>query len=61
MCPVCATTAVVLTAGATSGGGLTAFVWAKFYQRKQKIGRKENESDGKQNSTNEKSRNRIGN
>jgi hypothetical protein len=46
MCPVCLTNAVLIAAGATSSGGLTAFAMNKFRKRKQT-----NEIKGGQNET----------
>ncbi len=44
MCPVCLTNAALIAAGATSSGGLTAFMMNKVYRKK-----KMNQGRGKQN------------
>jgi uncharacterized membrane protein YdjX (TVP38/TMEM64 family) len=44
MCPVCLTNAALIVVGATSSGGLTAFMMSKFYGKK-----KMNQARGKQN------------
>jgi hypothetical protein len=46
MCPVCLTNAALIAAGATSSGGLTAFMMSKFCRKK-----KTNQTRGKQNET----------
>jgi membrane protein YqaA with SNARE-associated domain len=46
MCPICLTNAALIAAGATSSGGLTAFVMGKFYREKSKPNqRKQNETE----------------
>jgi hypothetical protein len=35
MCPVCLTNAALIAAGATSSGGLTAFMMNKVYRKKK--------------------------
>jgi predicted dithiol-disulfide oxidoreductase (DUF899 family) len=42
MCPVCLTNAALIAAGATSSGGLTAFMMNKFYGRKKQTKPEEN-------------------
>jgi membrane protein YqaA with SNARE-associated domain len=44
MCPVCLTNAALIAAGATSSGGLTAFMMNKFYGKKRM-----NQARGKKN------------
>jgi membrane protein YqaA with SNARE-associated domain len=44
MCPVCLTNAALIVAGATSSGGLTAFMMSRFYGKK-----KMKQARGKQN------------
>jgi hypothetical protein len=40
MCPVCVTNLALIAAGATSSGGLTAFMMRKFYRKKKTNQRK---------------------
>jgi hypothetical protein len=66
MCPACMANIILVTTGATSSGGVTAFALSKFYRRKQINRNKENQNEparnGTQNGnkTDEPSRNRIG-
>src|SRR5213592_718857 len=45
MCPLCIANAVVLAAGATSGGGVTAVVVSKFLGRKRKQQTKDEQNE----------------
>ncbi len=61
MCPACMATAALMAAGATSSGGLTAFIASKFHRRRNrsqqtgtragvtKLERKENGNDKRSN------------
>jgi membrane protein YqaA with SNARE-associated domain len=46
MCPVCVANMTLIAVGATSSGGLTAFIMSKFCRKK-----KTNQTRGKQNET----------
>ena len=46
MCPVCMTTVAMITAGATSTGGLTAVVVAKLRNRNPQSQQRKEERDG---------------
>ncbi len=57
MCPVCLGNLALLAAGASSGGGFTAFVLTKVLRKKQ-TNRKEQKNENCRNEI--KSRNRVG-
>ena len=53
MCPACVANITLIAAGATSGGGVTAFVFSKFYKSSKHI-KTVNNQDENQRSRKEK-------
>ncbi len=45
MCPVCIANITVMAAGATSGGGVAAFVFSKFYKSNKQIKTEDNQNE----------------
>jgi hypothetical protein len=45
MCPACIANIAVLTVGATSGGGVAAFVFNKFYGSSKRVKTKDNQNE----------------
>ena len=46
MCPACIAQLSLVAAGATSGGGMTAFVFSKFYRSNKQIKTVNNQHEG---------------
>ena len=45
MCPICIANITVMAAGATSGGGVAAFVFSKFYTSGKQIKTEDNQNE----------------
>jgi hypothetical protein len=45
MCPVCIANITLVAAGATSGGGVAALVFNKFYRDSKRIKTKDNQNE----------------
>jgi hypothetical protein len=49
MCPACIANITLMTVGATSGGGVAAFVFSKFYRSSKQIKTKDNRNENQKN------------